>query len=194
MDAVRQCVLHCLPGAALTKVGTLFGLDDNDGEDRISALPYELLRDVVSRLPIKDAVRTTVLSPRWRHVLRSTPLVLYDAHLFPASSEDARVATIHRIFAAHPSPLRTVHIVYCFFGVHERKLGEWSRFLAAGASRTSSSSASHHPWTCPSPPTSSAAPSSVASTSDSFISRIANLGLQTLRFAVLPSLRSTSQK
>ncbi|RCV26042.1 hypothetical protein SETIT_5G213600v2 [Setaria italica] len=132
MDAVRQCVLRCLPGAAVTRAGTLSASDDHDGEDRISALPDELLRDVVSRLPIKDAARTAVLSPRWRRVWRSTPLVLYDAHLFPDSSEDARVATIHRILAGHPSPLRTVHLVYCFFGIHERELDEWSRFLAAG--------------------------------------------------------------
>ncbi|CAO2179362.1 unnamed protein product [Urochloa humidicola] len=132
MDAVRQCVLGCLPGPAVTRGGTLSAADENDGEDRISALPDELLRDVVSRLPIKDAARTAVLSPRWRRVWRSTPLVLYDAHLFPSSSEDARVAAIHRILAGHPCPLRTVHICYCFFGAHERRLAKWSRFLAAG--------------------------------------------------------------
>ncbi|CAL4948937.1 unnamed protein product [Urochloa decumbens] len=132
MDAVRHCVLGCLPAPAVTRAGTLSAADDNDGEDRISALPDELLRDIVSRLPIKDAARTAVLSPRWRRVWRSTPLVLYDAHLFPSSSEDARVAAIHRILAGHPCPLRTVHLAYCFFGVHERRLAKWSRFLAAG--------------------------------------------------------------
>ncbi|TVU34394.1 hypothetical protein EJB05_16226, partial [Eragrostis curvula] len=35
-----------------------------DGEDRISALPDELRCNIVSRLRIKDAVRTTVLSTR----------------------------------------------------------------------------------------------------------------------------------
>ncbi|CAL4955611.1 unnamed protein product [Urochloa decumbens] len=114
MDAVRHCVLSCLPAPAVTRAGTLSAADDNDGEDRISALPDELLRDVVSRLPIKDAARTAVLSPRWRRVWRSTPLVLYDAHLFPSSSEDARVAAIHRILAGHPCPLRTVHLDLVF--------------------------------------------------------------------------------
>ncbi|OEL19687.1 hypothetical protein BAE44_0019293 [Dichanthelium oligosanthes] len=50
MDAVRQCVLGCLPFPAVTKVGTLSAVDDYDGEDRISTLPDDLLRDVVSRL------------------------------------------------------------------------------------------------------------------------------------------------
>ncbi|PUZ55976.1 hypothetical protein GQ55_5G257400 [Panicum hallii var. hallii] len=132
MDAVRRCVLGCLPVPDVTRVGALSAADDHDGEDRISTLPDELLREVVSRLPIKDAARTAALSPRWRRVWHSTALVLYDAHLFPSSSEDARVAAIRRILAGHPCPLRTVHLVYCCFGVHERELDEWSRLLAAG--------------------------------------------------------------
>ena len=102
MDAIRQCVLGCLPVPAVTMAGALSAADDHDGEDRISALPDELLREVVSRLPIKDAARTAALSPRWRRVWRSTPLVLYDAHLFPSSGEDARVAAIRRILAGPP--------------------------------------------------------------------------------------------
>uniref|UniRef100_A0A0A8YJC2 F-box domain-containing protein n=1 Tax=Arundo donax TaxID=35708 RepID=A0A0A8YJC2_ARUDO len=135
MDAVRQCVLGCLPVPAVTLDGTLSAVasEDNDGEDRISALPDEILRDVVSRLPIKDAVRTTVLSPRWRRVWHSAPLVLYDAHLFPAC-EPARAAAIDRILTGHPGPLHTVHLSYFFFGVQERErqLAKWLPLLADG--------------------------------------------------------------
>ncbi|OEL15608.1 hypothetical protein BAE44_0023374 [Dichanthelium oligosanthes] len=52
-----------------------------DGVDPISRLPEEVLRNVVSRLPAKDAVPTTALASRWRGIWRSVPLALIDAHL-----------------------------------------------------------------------------------------------------------------
>ncbi|EEE57023.1 hypothetical protein OsJ_06799 [Oryza sativa Japonica Group] len=54
-----------------------------DGVDRISRLPDELLRDVVSRLPARDGARTAALSTRWRGVWHSVPLALVEAHLAP---------------------------------------------------------------------------------------------------------------
>ncbi|CAO2168037.1 unnamed protein product [Urochloa humidicola] len=42
-----------------------------DVGDRISGLPVELHHHVLSFLPARDAVRTCVLSPRWRHLWAS---------------------------------------------------------------------------------------------------------------------------
>ncbi|TVU39157.1 hypothetical protein EJB05_12563, partial [Eragrostis curvula] len=43
------------------------GVDNGDGEDRISGLPEELLLDVLRRLGcVREAARTSVLSHRWR--------------------------------------------------------------------------------------------------------------------------------
>jgi hypothetical protein len=50
-------------------------LDDIVDLDRLSILPDALLHDIVSRLPIKEAARTSVLSRRWRPLWRATPFV-----------------------------------------------------------------------------------------------------------------------
>ncbi|KAL6660563.1 hypothetical protein ACP70R_001598 [Stipagrostis hirtigluma subsp. patula] len=47
------------------------------GEDRISELPDDLLRLVLSSLPSDDAVRTCVLARRWRHLWQSTRAVRF---------------------------------------------------------------------------------------------------------------------
>nr|XP_009765882.1 PREDICTED: putative F-box protein At2g39415 [Nicotiana sylvestris] len=38
--------------------------------DRLGQLPYCILTDILSRLDTKTAMRTTILSKRWRHILR----------------------------------------------------------------------------------------------------------------------------
>ncbi|KAF8673572.1 hypothetical protein HU200_048658 [Digitaria exilis] len=49
------------------------------GEDRISGLPDELLHYILVRLgSARDAVRTRVLSRRWRHILGPLPELLLD--------------------------------------------------------------------------------------------------------------------
>nr|CAB3479993.1 unnamed protein product [Digitaria exilis] len=54
--------------------------------DRISGLPDELLHSVISLLPAKEAVCTSVLSLRWRNLWKSAPCLNVDAEDFTSQS------------------------------------------------------------------------------------------------------------
>jgi hypothetical protein len=126
----------CLPASPVSAAASLSAAisGDGGGEDRISALPDNLLCNVVSRLPVKDAARTGALSQRWRGLWRATPLVLDDAHLLPDGVPvdwRAPAAAVSRILASHPGPFRCVHLANNLIDKSNKDaLVDWLRLLA----------------------------------------------------------------
>ncbi|XP_010512937.1 PREDICTED: putative F-box protein At1g49610 [Camelina sativa] len=57
-----------------------------DVVDSISSLPDEILQHILSFIPTRFAIRTTVLSRRWRHVWSNTPCLSFDRHNLNADS------------------------------------------------------------------------------------------------------------
>ncbi|KAH7859551.1 hypothetical protein Vadar_002476 [Vaccinium darrowii] len=52
--------------------------DDDIKEDRISNLPDSILSHILSKLPTKTAIATTVLSTKWKHLFASIPNLSLD--------------------------------------------------------------------------------------------------------------------
>ncbi|XP_051221087.2 F-box/FBD/LRR-repeat protein At5g22660-like [Lolium perenne] len=129
-----------LPDPPVSRRATLRAFLPNDDVDRVSALPYALLRNIVSRLPDKDAARTAVLATRWRGLWRSAPLVLVDSHfLTPAAASGGQVAraearrvtaAVSRVLAAHPGPIRCAHLTCSYMAEFPSLLARWLQTLA----------------------------------------------------------------
>nr|CAB3468373.1 unnamed protein product [Digitaria exilis] len=159
MRLVTMDVIKAMPRPTISTAAPLAGAATaSDGVDRISCLPAGILRDIVSRLPAKDAVRTTALAKRWRRVWHSAPLVLVDAHLLSDRSVAGRSPSIYRdigmdawaaglfrildamgcladrvshVLTAHPGPFRSVYLAGNNMLYHPDKLALWIKLLAA---------------------------------------------------------------
>ena len=94
-------------------MSSAFGLEIVLGDDwmldHTYRLPAEMLRIIVSLLPTKFALRTTVLSRRWRPIWCSVPLNLtVDFRLCDEDSECIRA--VSQILASHPGPSKRFSI------------------------------------------------------------------------------------
>ncbi|GJM99829.1 hypothetical protein PR202_ga16966 [Eleusine coracana subsp. coracana] len=115
-----------------------------DGLDRISRLPDQILRNIVSHLLAKDAARTSALASRWRGIWRSAPLTLVDAHVLPdcvpagqptpggeGAVSKAAVGAVSRALAAHPGPVRCFRFTRGHMASHQAEVESWLKLLAA---------------------------------------------------------------
>ncbi|KAK9116281.1 hypothetical protein Sjap_015228 [Stephania japonica] len=81
-----------------------------DSGDVFSNLPLNIIECILVRLPIRDAVRTSILSSKWRYRWTTIPQLEFDEMLLPASSpltitRRKAIKFIHRVLLLHNGPI-----------------------------------------------------------------------------------------
>ncbi|KAJ4870740.1 FBD-associated F-box protein [Raphanus sativus] len=79
---------------------------DAINKDMISELPEALLLHILSSVPTRDAIATSVLSKRWRSLWKMVPKLDFESNIEQVSSED-----VYRLLLLHKAPfLESLHL------------------------------------------------------------------------------------
>lgn len=82
------------------------GIDEDvKFSDRISYLPDDLLLQILSLVPITDAVNTSILSKRWTSLWRMMPMLAYDANTCPNIDSRSFEIFWRRSLKLHEAPV-----------------------------------------------------------------------------------------
>ena len=95
------------------------------GLDLISSLPDDMLRVIISLLPIKYGARTTVLSRRWLPLWNSSPLDLIDTHEL-CHGYHKSLDAFSKILGSHLGPTKGLRMgKFRSNGKDRAKLDDW---------------------------------------------------------------------
>ncbi|KAL9359682.1 hypothetical protein Peur_047805 [Populus x canadensis] len=108
--------------------------------DRISSLPGHVLGQILSLLPIRDAVRTSALKRKWRYKWSQIPHIVFDYQGISISSQDQTtiknklVNIIDHILLLHNGPIYKFKLSHCdLLGVSD--IDRWILHLSRGSTK-----------------------------------------------------------
>ena len=107
-------------------------------EDRISNLQEYLIDSILERVPIEDAVRTSILSRKWRHTWRNMRALVFDKHFSNkfakngAFGRNGFIWIINQVLFLHKGPILTflLHIPDNIPRDSFQEIDQWMHFLS----------------------------------------------------------------
>ncbi|KAG9440867.1 hypothetical protein H6P81_021032 [Aristolochia fimbriata] len=106
---------------------------EENGVDLNSNLPRNILEIILIHMPIKDAVRTSVLSRKWRYAWASTPVLEFDVasiRVIPQYSAVKRLTRIiDHVLLLHNGPIEKFKLSSYFHG-YSFHVDKWILFLS----------------------------------------------------------------
>ncbi|EOA33970.1 hypothetical protein CARUB_v10021465mg [Capsella rubella] len=136
LDGTEEDRISQLPDESLSSDARDKQILDGTKEDRISELPDELLVMILKDVATEDAVKTSVLSQRWKNVWKDVPNLVFDMGKATVTNMEhpvlrsARVAKkIAQVISNHNGRLEGCIIKHDFYQCHNDVLETWIRLL-----------------------------------------------------------------
>ncbi|XP_023511542.1 F-box/FBD/LRR-repeat protein At1g13570-like [Cucurbita pepo subsp. pepo] len=102
------------------------------GMDHLSDLPQSIIECILTRLPIRDAIRTSILSRRWRYKWNTLTQLVFDDDCVAMSNdgiyEDLIYFITHVLFL-HEGPIHKFHLSATYLQ-NTPDLDQWMLFLS----------------------------------------------------------------
>ncbi|GJV93231.1 F-box/FBD/LRR-repeat protein-like protein [Tanacetum coccineum] len=85
-------------------MGISLSKNDPKGVDKISNLPSSIIENILCLVPIKEAVRTSILSKDWRYNWTKITKLVFHQKVFDETTDEFFDA-IHQVLSRHPGPI-----------------------------------------------------------------------------------------